>query len=349
MIFPPRRKAPFEHFRVSDYNNLVDYIRRITPIAGENTKIDYSLAGARIKSLPKGMEVTAKILPWAIRYHVHSESQGYWEIYVPPAALSIGEPASVLPDKCKLSDVSTTDEYWYQLDVDEDKVEYINGKGYVDIIAHGKESAMKEGVDLLASGGKPYVGFESKYINADESEDDVKASKKIKAGDVVSFIVGRLVFTKEENEENGKDSNGNAGEDEATISRAIIQYASSPVTLKAAPKELFDLVWQYNVTDAAAKLTSVFLIRHESCIAGYNIIAESDDDMIDVTGYENIVAVIESTDDESTKYILTIKNEKQDSPIISTDNITKVKLFEMADDNVVLDARENLNRALVYR
>lgn len=328
-----------ERLTAADYNNLLDYVKRITPIAGENTRIDYTLAGAKIKSMASGaVKRQDDEHPWKVRYHSHTETGSascYWEVYIPNGTITIGTTCKVLSSPCELS------QDWYYLDVDESQVEYdSNGIGVVTIVAHGKESAMVQGIDRFSEGGKPYVGFEAKYTK-DESDDESEESKKIRAGDVVSFVVAELLFSKTTNENGGE-----------TITRTILQRQKTALVFKGAVKDIFNLVWQYDVTDARADLTALYLERTESCIGGYNIEVKNtlDKGLYDVTGYKCIVAKIESASISSgEKYILTIEDAGT-SPLESDDEkIVKIKLYELDDNTVVMDCRSNLNRALVYR
>jgi hypothetical protein len=146
MIFPPRKMSSFERLTAADYNSLLDYVKRITPIAGENTRIDYTLAGAKIKSMASGVvKRQDDEHPWKVRYHSHTETGSascYWEVYIPNGTIAIGTTCKVLSSPCELS------QDWYYLDVDESQVEYdSDGIGLVTIVAHGKESAMVQGID----------------------------------------------------------------------------------------------------------------------------------------------------------------------------------------------------------
>lgn len=332
--------SSYERLTAADYNNLLDYVKRITPIAGENTKIDYTLFGAKIKSSASGAaKAFEELNPWKVRYHSHSEEgteNSFWEVYMPNGAIAIGQPCRVLSSPCELS------EDWYYLDVDESQVEYDeNGKGVMTIVAHGKESAMVQGVDKFAGGGKPYVGFEARYTKETEEEESDE-SKKFRAGDVVSFVVAEILFSKT------KDENG-----EEIISHTIHQRQKSSLVFKAAPKETFNLVWQYEINVSKASFVALYLDRTESCIGGYNVEVESDTStgLYNVTGYECVVAKIESAAMGSgEKYILTIENAEASSSVESEDeNVVKIKLYELDDNTLVMDCRSNLNRALVYR
>ena len=86
MIFPPRRMAPGERLTAANYNALLDYVRRITPVRGAKVTVDYRLCGDVISATGGVTGAgSSAVRPFTVRYH-----EDQWEIYMPGGCVNVG-------------------------------------------------------------------------------------------------------------------------------------------------------------------------------------------------------------------------------------------------------------------
>ena len=157
---PPNRGEPI---RAELIRQMLDYMRRITPVAGPNIKVSIGPGGAKIEGTPGGEVQTEALAPWAVRRHVtEGDAAGQWEIWLPPGCMSVGGDCAPLNKPASEKTGHEDDKPgWYALHLDESageptRTETVDGEDgqqvtrairEYPIVAHGKTSAKEVEAD----------------------------------------------------------------------------------------------------------------------------------------------------------------------------------------------------------
>ena len=328
MILPPRKMNYGEQLTVRIYNELLDYVRRITPIQGENVRIDYKASGAVIHAQPQNKGTITPITPFTVRRHIvikpdekntdNPSESIQWEVFIPQGAAAYGINCAPMNRKANQDTAHEADgDDWYQFSLpDEPGTHLVN--------LHIKGTAQIEGVDSYYVWDKPYC-----YVDSTK-----QAEKKDScAGDILSqtIAVVRINST-----------------DDGKTTTVIDQIATTQISLTGEGRTLpFSFVWRWKIEDGGeATLSNVYVVRNKANIAGYNLEVEGDS-FVDVTNKKFVYCKITATVD--LPYTIEIIAGDEINNSNSDIYTTFILLWELEENCVVGDYRENLNRALYYR
>lgn len=338
MIFPPRKMAPGEHLTAAHYNALLDYVRRVTPLAGANVTVDYRLGGAVISGTPGGTAERAAVKPFTVRYH-----EDQWEIYMPSGCVNVGGTCSAI------NPAAATGGNTHKDDPDGWRVVYIDeSRGTTgtdsdnntyrewDVTVHAKTSAKMYGIDDLNAPARRLVwaGVTDRLKPYSQMTDAERY--KDTPGDTVSAVVARVRVT-----------NVSGGGVEKT-ERTVKQVRNTPLDVGDAHAPIgFDLLWYFSVDDGELKVENVYCIRQMASLAG---LSATGDTMTDVNGAEWVYAKIETADMTNGDGIVEVVPDPGNDVYSSTDTVVWLALFRMNENTVVEDYRENsLKNVQVYR
>lgn len=339
MIFPPRKMAPCEHLTAANYNALLDYVKRITPVAGANVKVDYRLGGAVISGTPGGEAADRSIKPFTVRHHADQ-----WEIYMPSGCVNVGGAcAPINPAASESGDDHEDDqEDWRALGLDETEGTTgtdADGNTYRewDVTVHAKTSAKMWQVDDLNAPARRLVwAGVADRLKPSSSMTDAERYKD-RPGDTFSATVARVRVTTVSND----------GETETV--RTVTQLRSTPIDVGEVPAPTgFDLVWYFSVANGALNVEKVFCLRQVTTAAGMSI---SGDQMTDVTGAEDIYAKIDTENMAYGNGLVTVVTDPDDEePHTTTHFVTWLLLYNLVENTVRADYRENsLSNIQLYR
>ena len=338
MITAPRKMAPGERLTAANYNALLDYVKRITPLAGANVKVDYRLGGAIISGTPGGDVADRTVKPFAVRHHA-----GQWEIYMPVWCVNVGGTCA------PINPTATTGGNAHADDPDGWRVLYLDesngttgtdgdGNSYREwnVAVHAKTSAKMYGVDALDAPARRLVwaGVTDSLKTSGQMTDAERY--KDTPGDAFSCDVAHIRVTTVSND----------GEPETA--RSVTQLRETPVDVGDVQAPIgFDLVWYFSVDDGELKVENVYCVRQLASLAG---ISATGDTMTDVKGAEWVYAKIETADMTSGNGIVDVVSDPGIDVYSSTDTVMWLALFRMNNDTVVEDYRENsLKNVQVYR
>lgn len=351
MIFPPRRMAPGERLTAANYNALLDYVRRITPLAGANVTVDYRLGGAVISSAGGAGAGTSGVKPFTVRYH-----EDQWEIYLPDGCVNAGGTCEALNPAASGFRGMDDGGFDHVGDADGWRILYLNeriGKTETDsadnsyrewkVTVHVKTSAKIYGVDALGSPARGLVWASvSDRLKSDTQITDAERYADT-PGDAVSFVVATIRVTTIQTEEQNRDE----------YVRDVTQNRDTIFEFHDVPTPTgLDLVWYLSVADAhsasggSLHVNNVYCLRQLVAVAG---IAVTGDQMTDVKDAEWIYAKIDSADMNSGEGILSVVGDPS-GPHSSDSFVTWLPLYRMNENTVTDDYRENsLKNIQLYR
>jgi len=334
MIFPPRRMAPGERLTAANYNALLDYVRRITPIQGANITVDYRLGGSVISGTPGGAAEDEGVQPWTVRWH-----SDQWEIYLPDGCCNVGDSCENLNPAAAVTDGHESDgDAWRLLYVDEAGATTgtdSDGNSYVEftVTAHAKLTAKVYGVDDLNAESRRLL-----FVGAQDALNDspTDAEKyRDTPGDGWSCVVATIRIT-------------SVSEDgETTTKRTITQYRDAVADVSTdTGTQAFELVWYFSAEDGLLAVEKVYCVRQNLGLAGMSV---TGDTMSEVTDASTVHAKIDTTDMSSGTGLVEVVADAEDTDV-GTDVGTWLPLFEMTENTVTGDYRANsINNVQVYR
>ena len=339
MIYPPRKMAAGERLTAANYNALLDYVRRITPLAGANVKVDYRLGGAVISGTPGTVE-RASLNPFTVRYH-----EDQWEIYIPDGCVNVGGSCAPINEAASESGDDHEDDFdgWRVLGLDESKG--TTGTDSDDntyrewtVTVHAKTSAKVWRVDDLNAPARRLVwAGVTDRLKPQSSMTDAERYKDT-PGDAFSCVVALVRVTT-------VSSDG-----ETKTVRSVTQLRKTPVDVGDVPAPTgFDLVWYFSVADGELSVEKVYCLWQIASLAGIRV---TGDDMTEVTDGEDVYARIDSSDMSDGEGILSVvKNPSgEDNPHASDTLITWLQLYELKENTVMADYREaSLKNVQLYR
>lgn len=334
MIFPPRKISSGEQLTARHYNDLLDYVRRITPLAGVATSVDYKSSGAIINAKPQVQAIAAaveELKPFTVRRHaveITDPNTGevsqsvQWEIYLPKGCAAYGVDCAVMNNHANTTEHHTEDPSdWYKINVTEEPGEFV-------VAGHIKSACQIAGVDTFDTWAKPYLYVDVKTI------DD--ASVDGKEGDVLTQTIATI---KIETTEDGETTS------------SIHQVVTGIISLLGCERTYpFALVWRYTVDEnSVATLSNLYVVRNQTNIAGYDITINEGDTFVDVIGKNFVYCKILTDTGPYTIEVIAVTSGEENSLSQSDVHTTFIKLWQLEDNCVTYDLRENLNRALIYR
>ena len=342
---PPNRGEPI---RAELIRQMLDYMRRITPVAGPNIKVSIGPGGAKIEGTPGGEVQAEALAPWTVRRHVtEGDAAGQWEIWLPPGCMSVGgdctplnKPAS---EKAGHEDDAAD---WYALDLDETggsptrtaTVENEDGEQvtvYIrkfPIIAHAKTSAKVAGVDELDAPARRLL-YVSARKTPPEDEQETADSGADFCGDEFSQLVGEVTVTVG----GGKTS------------RRIVSRCKTTISVAGRERTNFDLVWYFEFDENELKLRKVYCVRQQASAAGISITGDTMTDILSNGGdVVPIYARIDVTDLSNGGGIVQVLKDPQEVSSASP-YVVWLHLYDLLDNSVVADYRyQSLTNLQLY-
>jgi len=165
MISIPRKMAPGERLTYQLYNELLDYVRRSTPLAGSNVSVDYTMGGARINSQSSG---ESQIISKNFRLAWFGDTLG---VYIPQGSVVLSGTTVQLN---AVSENGSDLDGWYEVcDVP------VSGESIVTVHVKGRTKATGD------NGVHPAVFVSAHLTSSVDSEVHM-------VGDVHSFEIGRV-------------------------------------------------------------------------------------------------------------------------------------------------------------
>ena len=333
---PPNRGEPI---RAELIRQMLDYMRRITPVAGPNIKVSIGPGGAKIEGTPGGAVQAEALAPWAIRRHVtEGDAAGQWEIWLPPGCMSVGgdctplnKPAS---EKAGHEDDAAN---WYAFQLDESagdptRTESEEGDGgettTVDIrefsvMAHGKTSAKEYGVDGLDDPARRLLFVDARKTPSDAEEASETDAERVYGtwGDEFAQTVGMVTISV-------------ANE---TTSRKITACCRTPISVAARERTSFDLVWYFKFgDDGSLGVANVYCVRQAAAAAGIDLTGET---MSPVMNASEIYALVNTTALTTGQGIVHVLKDPSNVAVPSP-YTTWLKLYELTANAVTADYRQ---------
>lgn len=350
MIFPPRKMSSGERLTAAHYNALLDYVRRVTPLAGANVTVDYRLGGAVISGTPGGAAVKTSIEPWTVRFHAtEDDDEGQWEIWLSPGCMSVG--GTLTPINKPASEASGHGDDkpgWYVLQLDEDEgaattattgsedsQETTTARTW-EIIAHAKTSAKMYGVDELDASARRllYVSARKRRVSGDSAQTNEERARNT-WGDEFSQVVAIVsVGTRTQ------------GQGETHPFRNIVQTADAPISVQGRVRSNFDLEWYLSVNDESGELSveKVYCRRVSQSAAGMTLTGP---DYVDVTGAEDTIYARIDTNGAAENVLDVVMDPSSTS---GGDLVTWLKLYDISNNAVRSDYRaSSLVNVQVFR
>lgn len=334
---PPNRGEPI---RAELIRQMLDYMRRITPVAGPNIKVSIGPGGAKIEGTPGGEVQAEALAPWAIRRHVtEGDSQGQWEIWLPPGCMSVGEDCTPLNKPASAKTGHADDAAgWYALRLVENEgeptrtesAENENG-GQVtlqvrdfSIIAHAKTSAKEYGVDELDAPARNLLYVSALKTPSQAEQESSGDSVAEYCGDEFSQVVATITVTV-----NGEET-----------TRRIVPRCKIPISVAARERTDFDLVWVFEFDDnGAAKAKNLYCVRQAAAAAGITITGDTMTDVLSNGSQPvKVYARVNVTDLASGNGIVQVLKDPQ-GVNISSPYVVWLALYDIKENTVVADYR----------
>lgn len=332
---PPNRGEPI---RAELIRQMLDYMRRITPVAGPNIKVSIGPGGAKIEGTPGGEVQAEALAPWAVRRHVtEGDSQGQWEIWLPPGCMSVGGDCTPLNKPASEKTGHEDDAAgWFALRLVENEgeptrtetAENENGEQVTlqvrdfSIIAHAKTSAKKYGVDELGAPARRLLYVEARKIPSSNESADATDEDRVSGtwGDEFAQTVSSVTVSFG----GGKTS------------RRIVPRCKAPISAAARERTGFDLVWYFGFgANDALVVKALYCVRATVSAAGISITGET---MTDVTDAIEIYARINTTDlRDGVGKVEVLKDPTNTN--ISTPYVVWLHLFSLTSNAVKADSR----------
>ncbi len=336
MITVPRKMANGERLTAANYNALLDYVKRITPVAGANVTVDYRLGGAVISGTPGGETADRSIKPFTVRYHADQ-----WEIYMPSGCVNVvGTCEPINPAASTGGNAHAADDGgWRVLGLDESAGATgtdANGNTYRewDVTVHAKTSAKMWRVDDLDAPARRLVwAGVSDRLKPSSSMTDAERYKD-RPGDTFSATVARVRVTTVSTD----------GETETV--RTVTQLRETSIDVGDAPIPTgFGLVWYFSVGNGVLTVEHVYCLRQEVSAAGITITGDS---MTDVLDASTVYVRIDTTDMSEGIGISEVLKDPSGATE-STAHVLWLKLYDMMHNTVTADYRaQSLSNVQIF-
>ena len=332
---PPNKGEPV---RAELMRLVIDYLRRITPVAGPNIKVSIGPGGAKIEGTPGGEVQAEALAPWTTRRHVtEGDSLGQWEIWLPPGCMSVGGDCTPLNKPASVKTGHEDDKPgWYALRLVENegeptRTETVEGDDgqqstvqirEFSIIAHAKTSAKEYGVDALDAPARRLLYVEARKIPSPNESADATDEDRVAGtwGDEFAQTVSSVTVAV------------GGGE----TSRRIVPRCKAPISVAARERTGFDLVWYFGFgANDALEVKALYCVRTAVSAAGISITGDTMTDVTDATG---IYARINTTDlTEGVGKVEVLKDPS--STASATPYVVWLYLFSLTSNAVKADFR----------
>lgn len=342
MISPPSKVSPGEKVTAAHHNALLDYVLRTTPRAGRNTTISEKPNGCFINAQPGGgAAATAEDGPFRVRWHApdgdgQSAPEPQWEIYLPTGCMSVEGSCTVLNTPASETSGHEDEDGWYVLPFPQG-----DDPGEYRVVVHGKQRTQLQSEednsnDIVRTSTRPAMlaaAEKAEWVGEEESE-----TRQDYAGDVIHPIVATITLSSEEG---------------GGLVRQAARVVSAPIVVQGERAATFDLVWIYSRAEGAVRpALEGILCANQSFSAGgtsYEATSDGEYDPDEPLAAGNQDAYIWlKIDTSAALYKITVE-ENTTSSILSTDEVTWVRLYTLRWDRVDPDERTNLNQVPIYR
>ena len=346
--FPPD-PVPGAPVSASWMRGLLAVCRACMPIAGPGMRASYTPNGTVLTAGATAVAPTKNLKPFTVRWHKPADSEGQWEVYLPPGCLSVGGTCEPLNRRVSVTAGHDDEPDWYRLELDESAGDPITGAP-VDgngntvqtqyrkwqVVAHAKTSAKIYGEDEIDEDARRlcYVSAEPTW-SANDSNDDKWRSY---AGDEFSQQIATVIVDEE------SDGSG----------RRVEQTVSSAISAAGKTRTNFDLVWCVAIgSDNLLEVKKLLCVRNRMSIAG--MVAKGDT-LVDVSaavhdGDEGsyIFAKIRSNEYDQNENIVEVHVDP--SGPTSNDFTTWLELYRLRNNGGIMDdyRPSALTNSQVYR
>ena len=213
------------------------------PIAGPGTRVSYTPAGAVITAATSSAVASAVFLPFTVRFHHPSNSDGQWEIFLPNGCVVANYTCT--PINSKASETSGHDgdgDDWYVLPF---SASPSSGEIY-DVVVHAKQRVVD--VEDVPQSGDPEVAPASlawmhKRVEPSEQTD---SEKNAYAGDTASVTVASIKWQEQE---------------DGSVSPVVNQSGVHELSVPGTPDQEFDLWWGFTIEDTTITVPKMGLLR----------------------------------------------------------------------------------------
>ena len=333
---PPNRGEPI---RAELIRQMLDYMRRITPVAGPNIKVSIGPGGAKIEGTPGGEVQAEALAPWAVRRHVtEGDSQGQWEIWLPPGCMSVGGDCTPLNKPASEKTGHEDDKPgWYALHLDESageptRTETVDGEDgqqvtrairEYPIVAHGKTSAKEFGADDLDAPARRLL-----YVSARKTPSANEQASADSGADLCGDEYSQTVATVTIATAAGKTS------------RTIAARCKIPVSVAGRERTDFDLVWYFGFSEAGElEVRNLYCVRQSAAAAGITITGDTMTDILgDTSEPVDVYARVNVTDLNSGSGIVKVLKDPQGVTVASP-YVVWLRLYSLNQNTVVADYR----------
>lgn len=297
---------------------VVECLRRLTPIAGKDTKLDFTPNGVVYSSTAKADAVaaeTSSLKPFTVRWFPKGDNKGEWQIYIPFGTVSMRMRGVnyFLPCVCvnaAATDGDGNDIYrWYAFDPPDEgegEIRNIGGIGYQSVPVH-----------LVL---KPYARF--KISTKREDYGPVCESHVVGAANVAKYT---------------KDG-------ESVTSRVGTNLGLDSLRVDdGAEEKRFAILYEFSENDLYdPSATPAVKVANMRFMAGRSLIA--DEDNVDVSGWSEVWMRVKHNVSHSSE----IKMDIVGSEEASDDTQTCVLLYRLEDGVVTVDNRASALNGLSY-
>ena len=312
----PRIPAPGSSISANWGREVVNYLRRLTPIAGKGMKFEMTPNGTVYNSTPGVGAVSAlteaSLKPFDIRWFSYGDNDGEWQIYIPLGNVSLDMRAGLGTYPCMCVNDAASDGDgneifgWYRIE------EPTQSDGLVQTINGIVHQSFPVYVLL-----KPWPRF-------------MVSTNKDAFGTVFkSHVVGTMNIA--------EYSNGGSQVTSRVGVRAGVEGIHDS---DASSDSRFDIVYDigdlYGNTDATAKVVNMIFSGGRTMI--------SSQDEVDVTDWDEVWLKVSHNVEHAKDITLTIEPSGE----FSDDTCTYVLLYRMKDGVVTEDHRASVLGSLHY-
>ena len=353
----PHPLGPGDKLTGTWISNLLRAVRRMKPLQGPGISTRVTPDGTVISAAvaaPRAAAPLTPLTPFAVRLHkTENDTDGQWEIYLPPGCCNVGGPCDPLnPPASDTTGHEDDDDGWYAFKVPlntsyfttDDSVGSSHERGPTTyknsfvVTAHVKPSAMLAGVD---PGDAParrllWIGVRDQNRSNSGSSGAYPDSVRYKdtPGDTWACDVAVIFGSFEIDWSQHGASAANAEK-----KWRVNQCRTTPVDV-ALPSGTgiseFDLVWNLAVSDdGELDVANILCVRQAASAAG---IAITGDTMTDVLGATEVYARVNTTDISDGSGIVQVLKDPQGINL-STPYIVWLHLYSLKHNTVTADHR----------
>lgn len=315
MTIPPH-VLPGQPITAAEYNRLLEFVRRSTPLQGRNVTLDVTPGGTMINAAPSAGALEAEDLhPFKVRWHesILAGGAGQWEIYLPPGCVAHAFPYFFIanPQAKLFAGHEKDDDYWYVFAFED----VLNED--MAVVAHVKWPATRLNYGINVA----YLwvrGMSSKQSYTDRRLDQ--------AGDAARATVAtcRISWS-------------------GAWIRRIAQVRRIPLDVAMAPQVPFDLQYTYRIADR----NPVISLRRIEAVRLYLVagfVTMINQPRIIPIGATYLWLKIDTTVNPP---VATIEVDPDDTA--TTDRATWIRLYRLSSGCILEDDRSSLYGLTFYR